>query len=355
MCYYVGIVNERGRYMKSNKYSVEEIYDYLYRKNFEEFEKTRTENTRQIIRYALWIGIMLVGVFVSAICEEFQVSKESHIYGLCGCMIIIGFLGEMITAGMDIKKRNDKYNVFDSRGNINHDNLELEHRDSNAYREGFKEKIIKPLIEYTIAGTTYNAKAGLSKQEYENAWGKTESYSFEDEIIIELETKTIEDNKLQLIMSQALTTEKEYIGLEPDIVTNNCLAGHIELTKNIGAYIKILNGYDSAKNKENIKMDMANFEEIFNVETNDKIKATQLLTADVMSELVKMRKSLNFGFDIFINYNILHIRFNTGQIFEAPMIGKSIQLNELKYYHDTIEKIKYLIEYICNVIMITEL
>lgn len=90
------------------------------------------------------------------------------------------------------------------------------------------------------------------------------------------------------------------------------LAGYTKLPKYIETYIKILRDSTSyRKSKDNVQMDMTEFEKIFNVETSDKIKAVQVLKSDVITELVSVVKELNIEFQIYINYNILYIRFYT--------------------------------------------
>ena len=95
----------------------------------------------------------------------------------------------------------------------------------------------------------------------------------------------------------------------------------IELYNKIDFNLKIF----SYKNKENsklyndkIEMDFSEFENNFDVFASDRIIAMQLLTLDIMEELLEFKNKTKEDFDIFINNNI-YLRFNCGSIFEMDM------------------------------------
>lgn len=50
----------------------------------------------------------------------------------------------------------------------------------------------------------------------------------------------------------------------------------------------------------------------------------QLLTSDIMQELVDFRKKTNLNYDIVIKNNVIYLRFHCGYIFEPQAIRKGI-------------------------------
>ena len=107
--------------------------------------------------------------------------------------------------------------------------------------------------------------------------------------------------------------------------------------------------------KDGLQMDMAEFEKMFDVKTDDRIKAMQILTSDIMTELIDLVRRTKVKFEFYINKDIMHIRFHTGEVFEPEVFGKSMQLDKLRKYCDIISAVKNVIQHICDVIYSTEL
>ena len=68
------------------------------------------------------------------------------------------------------------------------------------------------------------------------------------------------------------------------------------------------------KYKNKIEMDSHEFEERFEVFSNNGVKAMQILTADIMQDLINLYDKTNFDFAI-IN-NKLYFKINTPELFE---------------------------------------
>ena len=336
-----------------NKYSFEELYNQLYEKNFSELEGLRNERKSKTTKYFPWITMILFGFFGAGICSSFGIPEETYVYWALFAFIILGFLSMMILFGKGITKWTKEYNILDEKGNINEANLKAGIKKSQPYKYVFKEKIIKPIVECAVEGSLYTPDKGLNEQEYYKVWEKADVFSSEDEIIMNLDLTNKGSGKLQLIMSEVLTQDEEIDDGERTYVTRfHGLAGYVHLPKNVGAYIKVMRDKNKLfkKSKDNVQMDMQEFEKIFDVETNDKIKAVQIFTSDIMTEFVDIVKSFDVEFEIYINYNILHMRFHTGEMFEPQMFGKSMQFEKLKKYYDMVIAIKYITEKICNTI-----
>ena len=82
-------------------------------------------------------------------------------------------------------------------------------------------------------------------------------------------------------------------------------------------------------------MDSSEFEKYFDVGASDKIVGMQILTADVMEELINFQNTTNIEYDICIKDNELYLRFHCGEMFETGKLKKGPIDEELikKYFY----------------------
>ncbi len=112
------------------------------------------------------------------------------------------------------------------------------------------------------------------------------------------------------------------------------LVGKTTLPLSINGKVEI-SSLKGDKNKINI--DMSEFEEYFEVTSNDEIKALQVLTHDVMIKLIEFRKLYNMKYDLVINNDNMYIRIYNNKLFN------------LRYYEDFINDIYIDIEKVFNI------
>ena len=122
-------------------------------------------------------------------------------------------------------------------------------------------------------------------------------------------------------MAEILTQkEEEYTDSDGEehtrtITVFNGLFAKVLMHKSIMGQLKIMqNRTIFSKNK--LEMDSSEFEKYFDVEASNKIVGMQLLTADVMEELIAFQNNTNIKYDIFIKDNELYLRFHCGEMFE---------------------------------------
>lgn len=113
------------------------------------------------------------------------------------------------------------------------------------------------------------------------------------------------------------------------------LFAKIDMEKSINNELRILLNGRMAFNKERLKMDSSEFEKYFDVQASNKIIGMQILTADVMQELIDFRNKTNMNYDVIINNNTLYLRFHCGTMFEPRNIKRgAINKEELhKYFY----------------------
>lgn len=186
-------------------------------------------------------------------------------------------------------------------------------------------------------------KVGLSQLEFEAArFEKVDLLNAEDYIY-----GTLKSN-CEFEMSEVKTwvIDKSHDG---DIKYSEVFSGlfaKIETPKpfNTLLYIRkdrkdknILNGKLSRKlpfDKLRMQLDSPEFEKVFDVYASDKIIAMQLLTADIMQDLVQFYNKMGIDYELTIRENYMYMRFWCGEMFEAAKLNKvSIDRNTLyKYY-----------------------
>lgn len=110
----------------------------------------------------------------------------------------------------------------------------------------------------------------------------------------------------------------------------------IIIDKSINSKLRIAQGYSGfLKNPDKLEMDSSEFEKVFNVYASDKIIGMQILTADIMDDILEFRNKTKDEFDIYINEDKIYLRFCCGSLFEPHFKKKEI-LDEksLKLYYD---------------------
>ena len=148
------------------------------------------------------------------------------------------------------------------------------------------------------------------------------------------------NNKYSIQMAEVLTKEertyKDKDGeTKKEVITKfHGLFAKIEMDKSINSKLRIgQNG--SIFSRKALKMDSSEFEKYFDVEASDKIIGMQLLTADVMEELIDFINKTKMKYDIFIENSELYLRFHSGTMFEFLDFKKELLDRELiqKYFY----------------------
>lgn len=130
------------------------------------------------------------------------------------------------------------------------------------------------------------------------------------------------------------------------------LFAKVDFDKNINSKIKICCS-SSIKAKDKIEMDSGEFEEIFEVYSEEKMVTMQILTSDIMEEIIKFVERTKSIPEFTIKENNIYILFLIGDTFSATITKGSFDYKTLKKYYDIFnfidiitEKISKNIEYI---------
>ena len=92
------------------------------------------------------------------------------------------------------------------------------------------------------------------------------------------------------------------------------LFAKIDMGKSINSELKIMQDGKMIFEKNKVNMDSSEFEKYFDVKSSNQIITMQILTSDVMEELVEFENKTKMKFDIYINNKELYIRFHSGSL-----------------------------------------
>lgn len=287
------------------KESFSELYSRLYRENFEELEALRSKAKKSSVTIIFIVAI----IFITAMA-----------FPLIIPLAFVGFILYIIVKSAKAPK------VKDYPPQVR----------EKTYQEVFKEKIVGPIIENTFGAAKYNPKAGLEQLEYRRA-GYNEHfdrYRSEDLIIAPL---NLQDGETTFITFSEVHTERESEdseGRTTYVTIFHGLAGSFLIPKATGTKIYIRNnGRVSNWNKNKVKMDMSEFEKLFDVESEDKILAMRILTSDVMAEMIDLYQKYKYRFEISILDDKVYMRLATGAVFEPNVFGSSMEYKQLEKYY----------------------
>ncbi len=211
------------------------------------------------------------------------------------------------------------------------------------YIAKYKKIVINKLMNNFYDGLEYFPQKGMpeyiyKQPEYHECYDiyKSEDY-FEAQI----------KNTYSIQMSEVLTQEEqEYKDSDGNTKTRlitkfNGLFAKVIMHKSINSKLKIMLNHHVYAG-ERLQMDSSEFEKYFDVAASNKIIGMQLLTADVMEELVQFENKTNMKFDIVINQNELYLRFHSGSMFEPDNFKKE-PLNK-----ETLERYFYMLNFTYN-------
>ena len=222
-----------------------------------------------------------------------------------------------------------------------------------SYPEVFKEKIITPLIENAFEGAKYMPKEGISSFEYRKA-GYKEAYDrfhSEDQIVAPLRIK---DEIVTSISFSEVHTQRESRDSDGDttwVTVFYGLAGGFLIPKETGKKIYIrANGRVSNWNKSKVKMDMPEFEKIFDVESDDNILTMRILTSDVMAEMIDLYKKYKYRFEINILNDTVYMRLSTGPMFEPSIFKSSMEYKQIEKYYLVLKALTNIAEHVYETI-----
>lgn len=226
----------------------------------------------------------------------------------------------------------------------------------NEYKSKYKEKVVKTFIKSYDDNLSYTPEGKIPSQIYRSAGFETnyDRYHSDDLIIGNIDGHKIMMGEVHTEIESEHTdsdgnTTTTYVtifhGMFGNVHINNKYNGEIKVHSNKGKLGNLFSG------KKRIEMDSAEFEKYFDVYADDKIQAMQILTSDIMEQMINFITENKIKFEITINQSEFYIRFKTGQMFEANVFKSSVNFDTLKNVYDIIN---FTFDITRNLIKITE-
>lgn len=204
------------------------------------------------------------------------------------------------------------------------------------YNTIFKETIIKKIIENFYNNVEYFPNKEMPRRIYDEERYEYYNRYYSDDYI---EAKI--NNKYDIEMAEVKTVEEETrTDSDGDKHTTRTTKFHgifakIVIDKSINSELKIKRNGSGIFGKNRLEMDSSEFEKYFDVSATNKIIGMQLLTADIMEELIDFQNKTNMRYDIIINNSNIYFRFHSGAMFEAGSLKKGVIDKEMiqKYFY----------------------
>lgn len=204
------------------------------------------------------------------------------------------------------------------------------------YNNIFKETIIKKLIENFYNNVEYFPNKQMPSRIYnEEKYEHYDRYYSDDYIEAKInnkydiemaEVKTVEESTRRDSDGRTHTTRTtKFHGIFAKVIIDKCINSELKIKRNGNATFT----------KSRLEMDSSEFEKYFDVSTTNKIIGMQLLTADVMEELIDFVNKTNMRYDIVIKNDTIYLRFHSGTMFETGNLKKGAIDKEIvqKYFY----------------------
>ena len=213
----------------------------------------------------------------------------------------------------------------------------------NSYSEKYKNIVIRRIMSNFYDNLEYFPYKPMPEYIYrEQRYEHYDNYHSDDYFEAQI------NNKYSIQMAEIKTEEEEtYKDSEGNTHTRTITKFHglftkILMDKSINSELKILQNGGAFLRGNRLKMDSSEFEKYFDVQASNKIIGMQLLTADVMEELIEFENKTNMQFDVAIEGNELYLRFHSGPMFECGNLKNGTLDKEL------IEKYFYMLNFTYN-------
>lgn len=284
----------------------EEIYENLYNNHIKSLESMRKQvRCRTVIQYIAFVMITIALFFGES---DYVIISEKFDNNI----VIIGLISMAIY--LIIFSKNRKY--------------------KKKYEETYKKEIVSNFIKLINNQLEYKPLAVEIKRiqdDYKiaNFENKTFNRFYTDDYI----EGFVND---ETFFKMADLHIQNHTGSGRNSHTEEIYQGIFAYTrgkKDIGTYIKI--SKDKLKvlaSQDRVEMDSEEFEKYFDVYSENKIVAMQLLTSEIMVTLIGFYNKYKLDFEIVFRNNSIYVRFFTGPMFEPRIFGSSMDKQLLFTY-----------------------
>lgn len=197
----------------------------------------------------------------------------------------------------------------------------------------YNEKVTKKILNNFYDNVEFYPEKEMPEYIYE----QVNEYEYYNIYLSDNYFEALINNKYSIQMAEVETEEKvkvynsqNEVEREDIIIKFNGLFAKVSMEKSINSEIKIMQDGKFYLEKNKLNMDSSEFEKYFDVKSSNSIIGMQILTSDVMEELVDFENKTKMKYDICINNNELYLRFHSGSFgvniedFKNDVLDKSI-------------------------------
>ena len=190
----------------------------------------------------------------------------------------------------------------------------------NKYNLEYKNTIISKIISNFYSNLLYIPEKSMPEEIYRQVEERLyDEYASQDYF------EAILDGKYPIQMAEILSQKENddedsnfkyttvFDGILTKIVMRTSINGEIKILCDGSLYLG-----------DKLKMDSEEFEKKFDVKASTHILGMQLLTADVMLQLIRLKDDFKVPFDIYIKNNDIYIKFYTGTMFELNIVKQNL-------------------------------
>ena len=270
--------------------SFEEIYSVVYSKAKDEIDVIISKNRRNKLIAAL-VSIVTAVIIFTLFNDSIYVSQFMLYFFVVGIGFLLFFtISSVMNAG---------------------------------YNKKYKELIIRPMINEMGSKLNYEPSHGEPESIYRNSglnYSRYDRYNSEDQVYGKLEDGSyIEFSEISTIKEETYKDSEGHTQTR-EVVTFRGMFGKLELKTEVFDHIHIEpNSTFSTFSKSRVEMDSAEFEKYFDVFSNDRIKAMQIFTSDIIEKYSNYMNATKTKIELSISNRDIYFRVACGSMFEAPM------------------------------------
>lgn len=288
----------------------EQIYEKLYYMNIAQLEIMRKKVRIRTIFQQIFFWLTLISYLILKTEDELFNGITILIFLIIGILSFVLFL--IITIlnfkYKNIYKSSYKKEIISNFIKLLNQNLEFKPVASN---------LSQIMYNYKLAGFDNNIFNRFFADDYIEGFIENDVFIKMSDIKVQYETRG-KNNSVRTLFEGIFA------------MTNS--------NKNIGTTVKIIKDkFKILDKKDKVVMDSEEFESYFDVYSQNKIIAMQILTSDVMELLLNFYKKYLLNFEIVFENNTIFLRFHTGPMFEPKIFGSSMDKETLFLYYETLD------------------
>lgn len=276
-----------------SKKEIPEDFKLLYRMIVDKYSYELEYYRKELVKRLIVTVILFIGTSIIYISSIYMLGNNNSLLGYMFVPVLLYLL-------YIYKKYNKKYQKTYKDIVIN------EFLDSLPYRLNYNNRENSKLIKYFFNANFINTDyCTFSSDDYISGYAK--------KIWIEI-------SDIKILKQFRKGKQVHWTGIMSYSKINKNIHGEVRIKRN-----KLI----KKSNNTRIALDSGEFEKKFDVFANSRILAMEILTHDVMEEIIQFINSHTIDFEIVIKENKIFIKYEVGDIFEGKILSKSTNIKSL--------------------------